>query len=278
MSISRDADRLAAMFADVERYIEELVAYTVLKNPHAASLLFWRRRAQLVHGQIAVARRQLLRAVPDLVTEGYTAGRTLPGIAREVSPEVQQAFGAGMHGRAMAMLAANMTDKLDMALVTVGRRVDDAFRRAGLRAVSYHIAAGTDVEKAARQMEQQLRRDGTRAFVDKAGRQWSLRNYTRMVIRTTTREAVSQGTYNGMQEFGHELIKVSHHVKSCDICLPFDGHTFSLPNASPEMRLRYPVVKQIPPYHPNCRHLCGPASDEFDLMEARLLAKYGASA
>jgi Phage minor capsid protein 2 len=278
MTIVRDAERLVRMFTDVERYIEELITDTILRNPKARSLLFWRRRAQLVHGQLSLARKQLLKEVPDLVKESYQAGRTLPGIAGGAQPDIAIDFGAGMHERAMALLAAGMTDRLDMALVTVGRRVDDAFRRAGLRAASYHIAAGTDVKRAAQQMEQQLRRDGTRAFVDKAGRQWSLQNYTRMVIRTTTREAVSQGTFNGMQEFGHELVKISHHVNSCKICLPYDGKTFSMPNAPADMRIRFPVIDRLPPLHPNCKHVLGPAAAEFELLESRLLAKWGAAA
>jgi hypothetical protein len=163
----------------------------------------------------------------------------------------------------------------------VGRHVDDSFRRAALRSVAYHVTAGTDVETAAKQMEAQLKRDSIRAFTDKAGRQWKLNTYTKMVIRTTTREAVTQGTVSGMQTTGHDIYQVSHHQNSCHICLPYDGKVFSFPWAPDVVKAKYPVAPELgeygdyPPFHVQCRHILAAATQTFDEIEAALLVKYG---
>lgn len=266
MSITTDIDRLVKMFEEAERYILKLIADLLQQNPQARSRLFWYRRAQAVHGELARIRAQLLKQTPDVIGHSYKAGFTAV---------TDQHYSTGINQRAVALLAAGMNDKLDAALVTVGRRVDDSFRRAGLRAAAYHAIAGTSKQMAAKHMTQQLQKDGTTGFVDKAGRQWSLGTYTSMVIRTTTREAMSQGTYNGLVQTDHELVKVSHHINSCPICIPYDGNTYCLPGASEDLQKQYPVLLEMPPFHPNCKHSIGPASEEFDIIEAKLLAAYG---
>jgi hypothetical protein len=146
-----------------------------------------------------------------------------------------------------------------------------------LRSAAYHAVAGTDVKMAAQQMEAQLRRDSIRAFTDKSGRNWSLPNYTTMVIRTTTREAVTQGTFNGLVQTGHEIYQVSHHEHACELCLKYDGKTFAMPDAPESILTKYSVAPGglLCPYHPRCKHVIAPASVSFDMIEAELLAKYG---
>jgi hypothetical protein len=272
----KEAARLAKLFAEAERYIERLIADAVLNNPEQRSLLFWRRRAQVVHAELERISKQLLKKTPDLVGNSYRYGQAIAAQGTDVAVVDSAAFGSGINERAIALLAAGMNRRLDASLATVGRRVDDAFRQAGLRAAAFHALAGTERKRASAQMAAMLKREGIRAFVDKAGRKWTLENYTAMVIRTTTREAVTQGTYNGMQESGHELVKVSHHINACDLCMQYDGKTFAFPNAPLELRQEYGVLDDLPPFHPNCKHVIAPSEVEFDKLEEQLLKKYGA--
>jgi hypothetical protein len=70
------------------------------------------------------------------------------------------------------------------------------------------------------------------AFVDRAGRKWSLKSYTQMVARTTTREAVSMGTANRLLENGHDLVTISEHGNVEDECSDYEGKTFSMTGAT----------------------------------------------
>jgi hypothetical protein len=270
MTIVQEIEYLVHMFEEIEQYIIDLIAHTIGQNPFAKSITYWRRRAQMVHAELESLRKEILKVTPDVVNASYRSGYMA------VTPREPATTGANV--RAIALLAAGMNDRLDASLATVGRRVDDSFRKAGLRASAYHATAGTDYRMAAKHMQQQLERDGTRAFVDRAGREWGLKPYTRMVIRTTTREAMSQGSFKGLIDTGNELVKVSHHASSCDICKEWDGQIFCLPNANEALVAQYPILKKLPPFHPNCKHSIGPAGVQFEAIEAQLLAAWGAPA
>jgi hypothetical protein len=116
----------------------------------------------------------------------------------------------------------------------VGRRTEDAFRRAGLKQSAQGIAAGETRKAVSEALARALVEDGVTdaltGFVDKAGRRWSLDTYSNMVVRTTTREAATHGQTDG-----------------------------------------YDVIDQLPPFHPNCRHVATPASENLDAFEAALL-------
>lgn len=270
MSITDEIERLVNLFEEIEQYIMDMVAGIIMTNPGAHSLVYWKRRAQAVHTELDGLRRELLDTTPDVISHsfktGYVAGSDSRGHDQLTS---------GVNTRAVALLAAGMNDKLDASLETVGRRVDDTFRRAGLKSAALHATTGTAHEVARKQMTRDLQRQGVGAFVDKAGRTWTLKTYTSMVIRTTTREAMTQGTMSSMTDYGSEMFRVSHHNSSCDICKQWDGKTFAMQDAPPEIKALYPTLDKLPPFHPNCKHSIGPASNTFDNLMADLEAKYG---
>lgn len=276
--VDKQMNALIKLLEDCEKYIQSLIDAAVKQNPKQRSITYWKRRAQLVHNEIAIIRRGVLKRAPDLIQNTYVYGHDIARVSDgEIAP-ADLGFSKGINARAIALLSAGLNESLDMSLVTVGRQVDDAFRKAGLRAVAYHAAAGTDSRMAAKQMEGMLKRDSIRAFTDKAGRQWTLSNYTLMVILTTTREAMTQGTFSGLQQTGQEIYQVSHHINACKLCMEYDGKTFLMPGAN---RSQYTGAYTespgglIPPFHPRCKHILAPAKQSFDDIEAALLAKYG---
>jgi hypothetical protein len=88
-----------------------------------------------------------------------------------------------------------------------------------------------------------------------------------MVVRTTTREAATHGTINRLLERGDDLITISEHPDPAEVCVPYAGQTFSLSGQTDG----YDVIDQLPPFHPNCRHVATPASENLDAFEAALL-------
>lgn len=95
-------------------------------------------------------------------------------------------------------LAANLMGEITDASMTVmatlqsalfGRVEPDVYRRVGLEQVAAQQAAGRGVNASVPSFVQALRREGVRAFTDKAGRDWSLHTYCTMVSRTTSRQA-----------------------------------------------------------------------------------------
>ena len=169
----------------------------------------------------------------------------------------------------VASLMGEITDATITALATVqsaliGRIEPDVYRRIGLEQVALQQAAGRGTYKMLPGFVEQLRREGITAFVDKAGRNWSLHTYCSMVSRTTSRQAEVLAVLTADPE--QDLYRISSHGTTCAICAPFEGRVYSKSGTNPD----YPPLsaafgKQDPNgpdtlantwlnLHPNCWH------------------------
>lgn len=176
----------------------------------------------------------------------------------------------GPHPLAAQALAENLSLRLGRARDTIGRRVDDVFRRVGLEEVATGVVSGSARREVSAALQARLIREGVTdsltGFVDARGARWQLDVYSEMVARTTTREAMSAGTRNRMAELALDLVTISSHADPCDLCASYDGNTYSI-NGSTD---GYDVLDQWPPFHPNCIHVATPASANLDAIEAEL--------
>jgi minor capsid protein 2 len=215
--------------------------------------------------QLAAVKRTLaeLRAKTDGLTTlsiagGYRVGAqaadlsiedVLPGaIAEEL---VDRDFAAGANRAAVVALQAATEQRLREAALTVGRETDDVFRRVGLEQVTLGTAAGLSQPETAKRIAAELAEQGVTGLVDKGGRRWKLDVYAAMVARTTQREAATLGTVDRMLQVGLDLVTVSEHAGSCEICKPYEGKTYSLTGRTEG----FERIKVYPPFHPNCAHV-----------------------
>lgn len=98
-----------------------------------------------------------------------------------------------------------------------------------------------------------LQEQGLSALVDKGGARWSLDRYADMLLRTKAVEAHNTGLANRMVENGYDLVQVSAHGGTCDVCADWEGKILSLTGETDG----YPTVDQAEGaglFHPNCRH------------------------
>lgn len=168
-----------------------------------------------------------------------------------------------------ASLMGEITDATITAYATVqsaliGRIEPDVYRRIGLEQVALQQATGRGTYKMLPGFVEQLRREGVTAFVDKAGRNWSLHTYCSMVSRTTSRQAEVLAVLTADPE--QDLYRISSHGTTCAICAPFEGRVYSKSGTNPD----YPPLaaafgKQDPAgpdilantwlnMHPGCLH------------------------
>lgn len=170
-------------------------------------------------------------------------------------------------------LVANLMGEITDASVTVmatvqsaliGRIEPDVYRRVGLEQVALRQATGQGVYKQLPQFVEALRREGVTAFVDKAGRHWSLHTYCSMVSRTTSRQAEVLASLTADPE--QDLYRITRTGTTCALCAPYEGRVYSKSGTNPD----YPPLsdafgKQDPNgpdtltntwlnIHPNCRH------------------------
>lgn len=137
----------------------------------------------------------------------------------------------------VASLMGEITDATITAYATVqsaliGRVEPDVYRRIGLEQVALQQAQGRGTYKVLPEFVQALRREGITAFVDKAGRNWSLHTYCAMVSRTTSRQAEVLAVLTADPE--QDLYRISSHGTTCAICAPFEGRVYSKSGTNPD--------------------------------------------
>ncbi|MFS8640213.1 MAG: hypothetical protein LOD90_05275 [Symbiobacteriaceae bacterium] len=138
----------------------------------------------------------------------------------------------------------------------IGRQVNDELRRAGLEAVARKITEGLSVRDMRRILVEDLVQRGITVVTDQAGRRWSLEAYADMVARTTSREMYTEGTLRVVQRLGHDLVRISTHWPTCDLCAARQGRVVSLSGRTEG----WPTLDEIgrPPFHPRCGHSASP--------------------
>lgn len=202
------------------------------------------------------------RAVP-LSTKAVAEAYQQQALAVDLKvPGATGGFG-GIHAEAAKTLADNLAHSLNDAAELVGRQVDDVFRKVGLEQTALGVLEGKSRIEVTKAIVDDLLHESVTGFVDNGGRRWTLQAYGKMVARTTTREAASAGTANRMDELNLSLVDISSHANPCDICAEYDGNTYALPGTEVE---GYPTIDELPPFHPNCRHVTTASAANLDLL------------
>ena len=127
---------------------------------------------------------------------------------------------------------ASMTAMATLQSALVGRVEPDIYRRVGLEQVALRQATGQGVYKQLPGFVEALRREGVTAFVDKAGRHWSLHTYCAMVSRTTSRQAEVLAVLTADPD--QDLYQISSHGTTCKVCAPFEGRVYSRSGTDPD--------------------------------------------
>lgn len=187
-----------------------------------------------------------------------------------MSSEQYDAVQRIVHSMMADVEAAEQTVRDNLADYVVGRRDMDVYRSEGLEISAELLATGMP-QKMPDTMVERLRRDGLTAFVDKAGRKWSLSAYCTMVSRTTARQAQVLATLTKSPKV--DLFQITSHGTTCKLCAPYEGRVYSKSGTSPY----YPpladafgkIDKNGPNtlsnsylnIHPNCLHAVVPFTE-----------------
>ena len=218
----------------------------------------WTYSRPMIEKQFYVAHPEARRI------EGETTKKHLRGYLNAAELTTEQ---YAIIDQLVANLMGEITDATLTAYATVesaliGRVEPDVFRRVGLEQVALQQARGVGAYKALPDFVDALRKEGITAFVDKAGRHWSLHTYGSMVSRTTSRQAEVLSVLTADPE--QDLYRISVNGTTCGICAPYEGRVYSKSGTNPD----YPPLaaafgKQDPDgpdtlantwlnIHPNC--------------------------
>lgn len=220
----------------------------------------WTYVPQLVEKQFYTAHPEARRVPGESLTKHIRAYNRAAALTAEQHAIVDQLV-ANLMGE---ITDASVTVMATVQSALIGRIEPDVYRRVGLEQVALRQATGQGVYKQLPQFVEALRREGVTAFVDKAGRHWSLHTYGSMVSRTTSRQAEVLSVLTADPE--QDLYRISVNGTTCGICAPYEGRVYSKSGTNPD----YPPLaaafgKQDPAgpdtlantwlnLHPQCQH------------------------
>ena len=214
--------------------------------------------------------KQFYVRVPEARKILEPAGKHIAGYANaEALTATQHSIIDYLVGNLMGeIMEASAFAYVNLQNALIGRTEDDVYRRVGLEAVARSQAIGQGAKKTAQEIFQDLAREGVTAFVDAAGRHWSLHTYCSMVARTTSRQAEVLATLTADET--HDLYKISSHNTTCKICAPLEGRVYSRSGKDPDFPPLASAFGKIDPngaddlantylnIHPNCLHVLTP--------------------
>lgn len=188
----------------------------------------WTYVPQLVEKQFYTAHPQARRVPGESLTKHIRAYNNAAVLTAEQHAIVDQLV-ANLMGE---ITDASVTVMATVQSALIGRIEPDVYRRVGLEQVALRQATGQGVYKQLPAFVEALRREGVTAFVDKAGRRWSLHTYCSMVSRTTSRQAEVLSVLTADPE--QDLYRISSHGTTCALCAPYEGRVYSKSGTDPD--------------------------------------------
>lgn len=164
---------------------------------------------------------------------------------------------ATVHKQTIMALIDDTNRAFAESLTGVGRSANVLLGKATREALTQNLVKGITAGEALRQVKNTikttLQEQGLGALIDKGGKTWQLDTYAEMLFRTKAVEARNRGLINRVVENGYDLVEVSSHPTSCELCAPWQGKILSSTGAT----RGYPTVREAESdglFHPNCRH------------------------
>lgn len=206
-------------------------------------------------------KRRILGETGEKHLRAYQAAQTLTSEQMDIVQRLTQ----NLMGE---ILDASVTAMATVQSALIGRIEPDIYRQVGLEQVALMEAKGQGAFKTVPGFVEALRREGIKAFTDKAGRDWSLHTYCSMVTRTTSRQAEVLSVLSA--DPGQDLFKVNSTSTACKLCAPYEGRVYSKSGTDPDfppLASAFGKVDADGPdtlantylnIHPNCLHSLSP--------------------
>jgi len=186
---------------------------------------------------------------------------------------------ADLHAEAVHTVAREMQYQIRQGLASVGRQIlryvdssrDEALRAVGLASSGEKIASGSTVVQMKNLMIEKLKNEGFMTVQYSSGArafQVPLDVYAMLCARSTTREAGNLARENQLTANGYDLVEISTHYPTCEVCAQYQGRVYSISGNDK----RFPPLSRAfssgyHNIHPNCRHVLVPFVESMQTPE-----------
>ena len=165
--------------------------------------------------------------------------------------KIQPSTGA-LHRQSMESLTKALYNQ-DNLNNSVGRRVNDHFRKMGLEAARGVVTGEESCQQAMRKLLKTFQHQNIDSFTGSGTKNWGLKAYAEMVARTVPMKVMNEGKRNELIENGVDLVVIAKFTPTCPKCEPWGGAVLSVGGTTPGFRT-IEEAEAAGLYHPNCRH------------------------
>lgn len=170
------------------------------------------------------------------------------------------------HREALEAIAQTTYNDIATGMTGITRTAERLVAQSATENIINRIGRGlvtgeskTDIMKL---IKKELKDNGITALRDRGGKSWDLDRYSEMLVRTKLTQAHNTGVANRMVESGYDLVIVSDHLGTCELCRPWEGKVLSLTGRN-ENYQSVDDAKAGGLFHPNCRHVYSPYHNKY---------------
>lgn len=263
--IDRLVETLASIYEDAELRLLEHIARQLAQGIDSPSWAMDKlRELQLLlarlRGDLASMAGRSAEEITKAILDAYNSGRA-GALAELVKAKMATTAARGASPIVDAAMRALLEETIGATLgthVRILRSADDIYRQVVAKASGITLTGAVTRRQAAQKALDAFADAGVAGFTDRAGRQWDMRSYVEMAMRSASHRASAQGHLDQLQAHGHDLVMVSDHAQECEQCRPFEGKVLSI-SGLPRIdgvRVYCSVAEAYARGygHPGCRH------------------------
>ena len=254
------ATRLIELYRQAEQEISTKLLQAVLKAGTKKALSVRRLEQELkaVYKMLDELKKAGESVSAEMVTAAFSGGIRVARKQLEAAGVIEKgtivAEMGGVHEKAMKVYSSMIGERLADVVTTAGRTTADIYRQLQLDSILTGTVSGYEtINSKIREMEKTSEAQGLVAFVDRSGREWNMSTYVEMLARTTVMKIHNEAVKNEFIAHGEDLVVISYHLPTCEMCKPWNGKIVSLTGATKD----YPTMAEAEAdglFHPNCRH------------------------
>ncbi len=258
---------LAKLYTEAEAKLIETIKRKVR---YGNATVYERSLLRQVEEQIEILRKSSDKMVQELVKSNYKKGleQLLKDISIDKTAPRSYNLMSRLNVNQINIIVDNITQQLNQAIATVGRRCNDYIRRITLEATARKLAQGQTVRQMQKELEAQLEESKITSISYANGAEHNIKDYASMVARTTTAETQNTAQVVQGNAWGYDLVRMTSHYPTCKVCAMYQGRVYALTkeaangkykdkNGKPLMFAYLYDTALVDGYntiHPNCRH------------------------
>lgn len=266
----RDRDKL---IKELDKAYRQMFDYLILQlafNPDDPKVIRDVEIMRQINYWLKQLDKQVAKGLEKLILKTFQQGQAYHLLTVKEANTWQEAldsasFNRIQRGKVEALFADTYNDIL-LATANTSVSVKNIVKDTVKKVAQYHSLKNTRYTDQTEQLIKELSKKGLSekvvkegfvGIVDRKGRKWDLKTYSKMVITTKVNQGFIEGVMHESKETGFDLAVISDHGAD-DACSKWEGVVISMTGATKG----YPTYKQARAtneiFHPNCEHTIHP--------------------